>query len=81
MTSLRRGPDRDRALVRRVEPREHSKSRGLAATAWTHDRDESALLDRQVNVIDGLERAEGLRDARDLNEGFGHELRASGQGL
>src|SRR4029450_4158974 len=54
--------DRDRAGRDFLEPGEHSKKRGLAATRRADEDHELAVLDVEAHAVDDLRDAEGLFD-------------------
>ena len=53
----------DRAGVWRLEAGDQAQQRRLAAAGGAEERDELAALDAELRVVDGLDRAEPLRDA------------------
>ncbi len=55
--------DRDRPVRDLLEARDHAQQRRLAAAGRPDEHHELAVLDRQVDVVDGDDAAgEGLRD-------------------
>ena len=64
--------DLDRARRRRHEAGDHAQGRGLAAARGAEQGDELALLQRQVEVVDGVEAAEAARKV--AQDELGHAL-------
>jgi hypothetical protein len=62
MSFTTRPADADLAGGREFEPRQHPQRRRLAAARGPEQRDELALVDGQVEPVDGGEAAEDLAD-------------------
>ena len=58
-----RAADHDRAGVVALEARDHAQGRGLAAARRAEQGQELAVLDREIDRVDGLQRAEMAPDA------------------
>ena len=63
--------DADLAPGDRLEPRDGVKEGGLAAARRPHQDEESALLDREVDVLEDLDRPVVLVEVVDFEEGHG----------
>ena len=63
--------DQDLALVRLLEAGDHPQRRRLAAAARAEHREELALGDVEVDVVDGGEVAEALDDGRGARRSAG----------
>ena len=55
--------DHDRAAVVALQPRDHAQRRGLAAARGAEQGDELAVLDREIDRVDRLQRAELAPDS------------------
>ena len=66
----------DLAAGRLFEARQHAQGGGLAAAGRSHDRQELALGDFQVHVLDRDEVAEVLDHAVEDDQGFAHGVRS-----
>ena len=64
--------DADAARVRLVDPGDDLDQRGLAAAVLSGKAVHLAVVERQVNVLEGLDAAEGLADALQRKEGVCH---------
>src|SRR5499433_3558325 len=54
-----------------LEPRDHAQQRRLAASRGSHEHDEFAVVDEDVDAVDDLERSKGLSDVADRDRSHG----------
>ena len=54
-----------------LEPRDHAQKRRLAASRRSHQHDELAVVDQDVDAVDDLDRSKGLSDVADRDRSHG----------
>ena len=74
--------DQDRAARCPLQPGDQPQGRGLAASRRTKERDETALLDDEGDIVDRRHPAVALEYRAELDGGapLGHRAFASGKG-
>ena len=64
-----RSAEQDGAGGRKLEPGDHAEHRGLAAARWPEEREELAVVDREVDAVDRGDVTEALGEADELDRG------------
>jgi hypothetical protein len=66
--------DGDRAVAGVQQAAEHRQQRGLAAAGRSHDQDDLACQDRQVEVMNGVDGGGALAEAAEEAAGVEHDV-------